>query len=405
MNGTGTSREAAPGGELQVPSAFVPGYEKARLIDPGLAARYVAHLWVGDPLADAVMKDLGGLDGKEAARLIGGAIELDERVLRDAPQSLQDLIQEATTVPAWYDPMAGQRGCQAFLRNSDHVLAAFVAGAIVEGFATMISKSFAITGRLIDDGVRRLKQNIRHLLDIFMPGGVEPSGDGWKLTMRIRMVHARVRWLFQDAEEWDYDAWGMPVSAAHTTLAAAAFSARMIECSEMLGALLDDDDRAGLMEIWSYTAWIMGAPEALLFHNKAEGLHLLRVATACEPEPDFDAVALAHCIVNSAPVVVGVRDPAKRQAAAQYIFRVSRELVGDARAESLRFPARHGMPLLPWLRTKVRFQRGMGRLFPAWGKARSRRNFLHILDLADLGETRFSYHLPDEVQSDRSSRW
>ena len=389
----------------RVPSTYAPGYEKARLIDQELADRYAAHLWIGDPLTDAVMRDVDALDRKEAARLIGGAIELDESVLRDAPQSLQNLIHEVTTVPAWYDPVAGQRGCSAFLRNSDHILAAFVAGAIVEGFATMISKSFGITGRLIDDGVRRLKQNIRHLMDIFMPVGVEPSGDGWKLTMRIRMVHARVRWLFRDAEEWDHDAWGVPISAAHTTLAAAAFSARMIQFAEMLGAALDDDDRAGIMEVWSYTAWIMGAPEALLFHNQADGLHLLRVASTCEPEPDHDAVALAHCIVNSAPVVVGVREPAKRQEAAQYIFRVSRELIGEARAGSLRFPARQGMQLLPWLRTKVRLQRGVGRLFPSWGKARSRRTFLHVLDLADLGESRFSYHLPDEVQSDRSSRW
>ena len=61
----------------------------------------------------------------------------------------------------------------------------------------MISKSFAITGRVIDNGVRRLKQNVRHLLNIFMPRGVEPSADGWKLSLRNRMVHARVRSLFR----------------------------------------------------------------------------------------------------------------------------------------------------------------------------------------------------------------
>ncbi len=391
--------------KASVPALYADGYARAKLIAPDLAEQYGAQLWIGDPLADAVMRDVGGLDGKETTRLIGGAIELDERVLRDAPRSLQNLIHEVTTVPAWYDPAAGRHGCRAFLRNSDHILAAFVAGAIVEGFATMISKSFAITGRLIDDGVRRLKQNIRHLMDIFMPGGVEPSGDGWKLTLRIRMVHARVRWLFADAEEWDHDAWGVPISAGHTALAAAAFSARMIECAEMLGAQLNDDGRAGIMEIWSYTAWVMGAPESILFHSQAEALRLLEVASTCEPEPDYDAIALAHCIVNSAPVVVGISDPKQRKSAAQYIFRVSRELIGDTTADKLRFPPGRALTLLPWLRTKARLQRGLGRLFPAWGKARSRNSFLHVLDLADLGEDRFAYDLPDEVQSDRSTRW
>ena len=390
---------------MRVPSIYAEGYQKARLIDPALVDRYAAHMWVGDPLADAAMQDVASLGGKEAVRLIGGAIELEEEVLQNAPQSLQSLIHAASKVPGWYDRTVAQRGCRAFLKNSDQVLAAFVAGAIVEGFATMISKSFAITGRLLDDGVRRLKQNIRHLLDIFLPGGVEPSGDGWKLTLRIRMVHARMRWLFRDAEEWDHDAWGVPISAAHLALASAAFSARMIQFAEMLGAELDDEDRAGIMGVWRYTLHVMGVPETIQFRDQAEGLHLLRLAGMCEPPPDYDAVALAHCIVNSAPVVVGIRNPQGRKEAAHYIYRVSRELIGESTADALRFPPRRSLALLPWLRTKSHLQRAMGRMIPAWGKGRDRKSFKHVLELADLGEERFVYDLPDDVQSDRSTRW
>ncbi len=390
---------------MRVPSIYEEGYRKARSIHPVLTDRYAAHMWVGDPLADAVMRDIGSLDDHEAARLIGGAMELDDGVLRAAPPSLQEFIHEVTRVPRWYDRAAARQGCWAFVRNSDHVLAAFVAGAIVEGFATMISKSFSITGRMIDEGVRRLRQNIRHLLDIFMPLGIEPGGDGWKLTLRIRLVHARVRWLFREAEEWDRDAWGVPISAAHTTLASACFSARMVQFAEMLGATLDDDDRTGIMEVWCYTAWVMGVPEEILFHNQADGLRLLRLASTCEPPPDYDAIALAHCIINSAPVVVGITDPVKRQRAARYIFSVSRELVGDPLADTLRFPPRRAFSVLPWLRTKAKLQRTMGRIVPAWGKTRARGNFEHVLGLADFSEEEFGYYLPDRVQSDQSRRW
>ena len=122
---------------MKVPSVYEEGYRQAKLMDPVLTDRYAAHLWIGDPLADAVMREVGSLDAHEVARLIGGAIELDDRVLRAAPQSLQELIHEMARVPAWYDRAVAKQGCSAFIRNSDHVLAAFVAGAIVEGFATM----------------------------------------------------------------------------------------------------------------------------------------------------------------------------------------------------------------------------------------------------------------------------
>ena len=44
-----------------MPSVFVAGYDKAKLLDPKLASAYVTHLRVGDPDADAVMTDLARL--------------------------------------------------------------------------------------------------------------------------------------------------------------------------------------------------------------------------------------------------------------------------------------------------------------------------------------------------------
>ena len=391
---------------MRIPSIFAPGYEKARLIDGELAANYMAHMETGDPLADAVIADLDGLDHGETARLIGAAIEQQEDVLHKAPQSLQRFVHEVHTVPAWYDRSVAEHGCRVFLRNSDQFLAAFAGGAIVEGFTTRISKSFAVTGRMIDDGVRRLKQNLRHLLDIFLPRGVEPSGDGWKLTLRIRMVHAKARVLLAGSEEWEHDAWGAPVSAAHTALAAAAFSARLIQLAEKLGAAFDnDDDREAFMAVWCYDAWLMGVPDRLLFHNQADGLRLFEVGTACEPQPDEDAIALANCIINSAPVVVGVTEPVERAKFARYVYQVARELVGDATADDLKFPPRRALPVLPWLRMQERVKRGIGRTVPIISKLQRRRSFTYLLSLTDLDAAGISYKLPDHVRSDMSAKW
>ena len=388
-----------------IPRVFAAGYEKAKLIDPGLAAAYVAHLHVGDPAADALMADLARFSEDEQHPLLRAIVEQNDEALRGTPQSFRDFAHEIGTLPAWYDRKVARHGCRVFLAHSDEFLAGFAGGAIVEGFSTMISKSFALTGRMLDDGVRRLKQNLRHLLDMFLPRGIEPLGDGWRLTIRIRLVHARVRSLLKSSDEWDYDAWGMPISAAHTALATAAFSSRLLQFAEKLGASLDHDDREAFMSVWSCAAHQMGVPAPMLFHSQADGLHLLRVATTCEPPPDLDAVALAHCIVNSAPVVVGVTDPKARAAFARYVYRVSRELVGDETADRLRFPPRHAMPVLPWLRWRDRVWRGFTRFFPGMDSARKRESFTNILRLADLGESRVSYNLPDHVRSDESSRW
>ena len=391
---------------MKVPSLYAPGYEKARTIDPELAAEYVTQLWAGDPLADAVDADLRKLDRPESARLIQAAFELRDNVLRDAPRSLQDFIHEVATVPPWYDRATAAHGCRVFLRNSEQFLAAFAAGSIVEGFSTRISKSFAITGRMIDDGVRRLKQNLRHLLDIFLPRGVEPSADGWKLTLRIRLVHARARALVGGSDEWDHDAWGSPVSAAHVALATAAFSARLLQFAEMLGARFDsDEDREAFMEVWTYDGWVMGVPDGLIRHSQAEWLRLYEVGSMCEPPPDIDAMALANCIINSAPVVIGMTEPKERADYARYAYRISRELIGDERADQLNFPPGNRFPTLPWLRAQEHLRRRLGKFLPMMRTTRRRRSFTHLLGLTDLGDTGISYRLPDHVRSDASSRW
>ena len=380
-----------------VPSAFAEGYERARILDPALAHLYATHLQTGDPAADAATADLAELTPEEAQRFLRAGIELQEDVLGEAPRSLQRFVHEAAAPPAWYDREAAQQGCRTFLRNSDAFLGAYVAGAMVEGFSTLVGKSYSRAGYQDDDGVRWLKRNLHQLLDIFLPRGVEPSGEGWKLTLRIRMAHARTRMQLSASNEWDHAAWGIPVSAAHIALGAAALSARLLDLAAMLGAELDRNDREGIMAVWSCAAHVLGVPDALLFHSQEEGLRLFRVATACEPPPDADAIAMARRIVAAVPAVLGVGDPGAGAHLERYAYRVSRELIGDETADRLHFPPKPPLALLPWLRARGRIKRGLLRFSPTASRARDREAFVHLLQVADPGESEFGYELPDDA--------
>ena len=191
---------------MKIPTDYIPGYEKARAIAPDIADKYIAHTHVGDPLGEEMTDDLLKFKPEEASILIQNAMDNEgEEALREAPASLQKLFKEAETLPEWLDYSAFAPGVRMFHRNSQVILAAFVAGVLIEGFITNIAMSFFITGRLRDQGIRRLGQNNRHMIEIFLPGGLYRDGDGWKLSVRIRLVHAQLRHLLNRSEEWDCD--------------------------------------------------------------------------------------------------------------------------------------------------------------------------------------------------------
>ena len=93
-----------------------------------------------------------------------------------------------------FDPKVAASGARAFYRYSDMFFVALVLEAVITGFTTGVSKSFFKTGRTAGN-LRRLRQNTRHLVEVTLPGGLERHGDGWKLTVRIRLIHAQMRRL------------------------------------------------------------------------------------------------------------------------------------------------------------------------------------------------------------------
>ena len=164
---------------MNIPHAYLSEYEEARTLDPERATRYIAHTTVGDPEMDAVVDEPSTLEPGEGRRFIEAFMDNeDESVMRDAPPLPQELFKGIESPPDWVDFDAFRPGIRMFHRNSQLVLGAFVGVTLVEGFSTNISKSFFITGRVRERGVRRLRQNNRHMIEIFMPFGMEREGDG-----------------------------------------------------------------------------------------------------------------------------------------------------------------------------------------------------------------------------------
>ena len=395
---------------MNIPTDYLEGYERARAVNPELAEKYVAHTVIGDPDADALVEELASFEPEQALRFLQAGMDQEEDVLRDAPPTVQAFFQSLDTPPDWLDYEAFRPGIRLFHKNSKLLLAGMLGGVLVEGFSTNISKSFFITGRLRDQGVRRLQQNNRQMIELFFPGGLDRQGDGWKLSVRVRLVHAQVRRLLANSDDWEHEAWGVPLSAAHVGFAITAFSARLLKHMRSLGAGYTEEEGKSFMQIWRYSGHLMGIPEPILYEAEEDALELFRIGGLCEPTPSIESIVLANSLVNSAPLVAGITSSHERRSLSGYVYHVSRALIGKELADQLNYPPEPRLlatsfGVLAWFRLNEKYDSLMRKLFPSRARNSDFANFTQLFDVTNYDEEGISYRLPTHVYAEESSHW
>ena len=386
---------------LEIPSAYKAGYEIARLEDPAAADNYVRHTTIGDPQLDPVMEQITDLSPPALHRFIHAGIERQPDQLKRAPKVLRDFFEEIESPPEWFDYKACAAGIRAFFANANFVLVAFVAGVLIEGFTSLIATSFNITSRTVTGpGDRRLRQNNRQLMEIFVPGGLDRLGDGWKLSVRVRFAHARIRSLLTKAEPWDAEAWGTPLSAAHLGYAICVFSIRLVDQATSVGAKFTKDEITSFLALWRYVGHLMGIPDSILYADEAQARHLIRTTLMCEPPPGSHSIEMAQAFVHNVPRVAGIEDPREADSVRGLVFRLSRALIGNDLADALQFPRSSRMGTLYFFRMKqivTRMLKGT--------RSAHLADFLQLLDVSQYDEEGISYAMPDHWHTSKQSPW
>lgn len=390
-----------------IPSAYTEGYAKARLHDQATADNYIRHTTIGDSKLDPVMEELSSLPQAELHRFVKAGIEQEVDVMRTAPKVLRDFFDEVDSeIPPWVDFESFTPGMRAFYYNMNNMLIAYAVGSAVEGFSTLVSKSFSITGRVTRLGPgaeRRLRQNNRHMIEVYYPGGLRRDGDGWKVSTRIRFIHAQMRRLLAESDAWNFEAWGSPLSAAHVGgIALYTFSIRQFEHAISMGARVSQEQKDSIVRIWRYAGYLLGVPESILFTNEEEARRIYEIGHTCEPPPDEDAIGVANAVFKAIPAMAGLKEEGQIKSLQRYAYRLSRALIGNELADRYRYPntLRSRMLVLAYYRVRNRLLQMRKRRQLVRDEA-----FSQIFESAQYDKGGISYKMPDHIRAAQQSPW
>ncbi|MGB1276074.1 MAG: oxygenase MpaB family protein, partial [Nannocystaceae bacterium] len=252
--------------------------------------RLVPYLWRGDPLADAVIAD-------GAAQEVLAACQSPDEAYA---QSVQNLARSVCEVPAWVDWPRIARAGELFYRAG--VLGGLVLGlrSLIAGYAAPDgNKPLVFSGRLAEQTPRRVAETSRFVTEACRPGGMRVGASGWAITVRVRLMHAKVRALISQTGRWQPEAWGLPINQHDMLATNLLFSSVFVDGLRILGLAVSNQDAADYMHLWRYIGWVMGVEPALLPADWHDATRLEAVIQATQRPPDDDSRALVDALIQA----------------------------------------------------------------------------------------------------------
>jgi ER-bound oxygenase mpaB/B'/Rubber oxygenase, catalytic domain len=365
---------------------------------PQPSDRYLRALAALDPLADNLAAAFAELPAGRGRVLLETALNAGMDAVTDPPQALIDLFTRLDDVPLWVDWDRLERGGRLLLRSGLLGIAVLNLYSIPLMYSSAAGvKPLMFTGQLLRRAPRRLAETARFVVSTCRPGGLRRFADGFKVTVKVRLMHSQVRRLLWQSGKWKPE-WGEPINQIYMAGTNVALSVILIDGLRRFGFRVSRDEAEAILHLWRYSGYLSGVDPQLLCSTEAEGWQLVNLIRDSEGPPDADFRSLLEAVM-SASYLPQVDKLAWRTSAG---YGLSRSLIGDELADALGFPRSWGWQ---WaLRTGypvVAFGDLLQRAIPggrAWATGFGMRTWDKIIDQI-LAGGRAEFHAPAQLDN------
>ncbi|MFF4669904.1 oxygenase MpaB family protein [Streptomyces sp. NPDC001279] len=199
---------------------------------------------------------------------------LDEgvRAVPDAPPELVRFFALVDDVPPWVDFDLIERGAGVVRRlgrtTTDVLLQlSLIGGYRFGGPAELLVATGALSG---STAMRRLGETETWTHAITRPGGLRRDGEGFRLTVHVRAMHALINDRFETNGRWDVGEWGLPVNQSDQAATLGLFNSTLLLGARFLGRHVSAADSLAVMHLWKYVGLLLGVNEDWLFDTERE---------------------------------------------------------------------------------------------------------------------------------------
>ena len=300
--------------------------------------RYLEHLQLGDPPADALVRCFEQMPPGAGSRMLARAIEEGIDAVDDPPAPLTALFEELDHVPFWVDWDLMLVASRKIVRSGLLATLAFAAHALPHSYLATGNRPLAFTSALRDDAPRRYAQTLRFVIESFLPGGLRRRADGFRLAVWVRMLHARTRRRILQSGDWDLGDTQIPINQAHSAVGTVLFSFYVVEGMRRLGVRFSRREVEGVLLIWRYIGYLFGINPELIYTSEEQAHRILNVAFSLEFDPDETSKRLCRSLVDAGPKFMQIDNAWQARFFVGMAGPMTRFLLGDRLADRLDYP-------------------------------------------------------------------
>ncbi|BAU53743.1 oxygenase MpaB family protein [Mucilaginibacter gotjawali] len=230
----------------------------------------------GDPPADDFVKYIFAdpVKKQELQQLLSGNPGAGQlNCLKEAYPDFA-FIRDAAELPSWAQPRLMKAGSVFFVRHSVNIMSLLgllslpycytaANGAMVLYLSELIRKQ--TTKRLYDTAV--------FVWEVMGPDAFEKQGNAFNEILKIRIMHAAVRYYTLKSDKWD-DSWGFPINQEDMAGTNLSFSLIVIRGLRLLGIPVSQPEQEAFMHIWAVIGYLTGLNEDLIPENARQARQL-----------------------------------------------------------------------------------------------------------------------------------
>ena len=266
-------------------------------------------------------------------------------ILRDNRKGdplLEKFWDEVSTVPDWVDWDQIARGQDVFYRYGGATITGLAYQSLLGGMgAARVVETLARTGGFSVKVARgRLFETMQHILQVTKTlESLQPGGDGWASTIRVRLLHAAVRARIMKLAStrpsyYDVSANGVPINDLDSIATITTFSATLIWMSlPRQGIFLRAHEITDYVALWRYVGYVIGCPVSPYFATPTKAKAMMETLYYHEIRPSATGRILANNIIKS------LHNQPPAYASADFLAASARWLNGNALSDELGLPS------------------------------------------------------------------